>query len=86
MGDLPALNVGFWPEAAPVMPIPRELYFADTDLRTSYVLGWDYSSDTLTVDLEVSLLKTHPEYQKPQRGHILDLQPGVLSFRSGVLA
>ena len=62
------------------MSLPRQLWFKDVGL--CFVLGWDYSSDTLVVELDVGLSPGHPEHKQPNPGEIGHFVRGVLAFRN----
>ena len=54
--------------------------FAGVDLLNSYVLSWDVTGETLTLDIDVSLFPEHPFYESPRPAERGCIRPGTLEF------
>lgn len=52
-----------------------------TDLEDSYVLGWQRIGNDLSIDLDVVLLPSHPNYVPPTANEWACFRRGTLTFR-----
>ena len=54
--------------------------FADVDLEHSFVLSWQFESDTLFIDIDLLLLPEHPFYEPPRPAEKLCIRPALVEF------
>lgn len=54
--------------------------FAGVDLSRSYVLSWNFESDTLFVDIDLCFLPEHPFYEEPRPAEKACIRPACVEF------
>ena len=54
--------------------------FAAVDLTESFVLSWEFVSETLMVDVDLQLAPQHPFYEKPRPAQKVCIRPAVMEF------
>jgi len=54
--------------------------FAAVDLTQSFVLSWEFQSETLMVDVDLQLAPQHPFYEKPRPAQRVCIRPAVIEF------
>ena len=54
--------------------------FSGTDLLQSFVLSWEYSAGTLSLDIDVCLLPDHPFYEQPRPSEKGCIRAATLDF------
>ena len=64
-----------------MLPIPsKEVLFEHVDLQGSIVLSWRIETDRLIVELEISLMPSHPQYSERMPGERSCFRRGRLVF------
>ena len=54
--------------------------FAAVDLTSSFVLSWQFETDTLFIDTDILLLPDHPFYEKPRPAEKVCIRPAIIEF------
>jgi hypothetical protein len=54
--------------------------FAAVELDKSFVLTWNFESETLMVDVDVRLSPDHPFYEKPRPAEKVCIRPAIIEF------
>lgn len=67
-------------ESDNVIASQRLSEFAGVDFSRSYVLSWNFESDTLIVDIDLCLSPEHPFYEKPRPAEKACIRPTSVEF------
>ena len=54
--------------------------FAGVELTASFVLSWEYSGGTLSIDVDLCLDPKHPFYETPRPSEGACIRPAMLEF------